>query len=67
MELNHDILVQTTSLQTIDRITRVNSCEIVHIHVYHADTVGAKDARPGLASFASTFETIGISHELSDQ
>jgi hypothetical protein len=44
MELNNDILVQTTSLQTIARIKRVKSRLL--------QKVGAKDARPGLASFA---------------
>jgi hypothetical protein len=44
MELNNDILVQTTSLQTIARIKRVKSRLF--------QKVGAKDARLGLASFA---------------
>ena len=45
MELNDDILVQTTSLQTIARVKRVSE-------MFHATQSKLKDAMAALASFA---------------
>lgn len=47
MELNDDILVQTTRPQTIARVNRVK-CQM-----FYASLSTLKDARESLASFAS--------------
>jgi hypothetical protein len=39
-----------------------NYCSDKASEIVHTMQIGAKDARPGLASFALLFEEIGISH-----